>query len=307
MFSQTDSRVPLHHGLAALAGDYDAFIVDLWGVMHDGVRAFPEALACLAELKARGKRIWILSNAPRRAASVAARNLELGIPPEHVDGVLSSGEAAWRHLAERPDPWYQALGRCCYHLGPARDQGMRDGLDYDFLDDDFLNRPGDLAVADFLLNTGALSAAHAVEHYAPLLDEALARGLPMVCANPDLEVIRGGRREICAGAIALAYERRGGQVRYHGKPHREIYQDCFALMAAAGPVEPARILAIGDSLRTDIAGAQACGIDGLFVAGGIHAEALGLVDGQSPDGTRLAALFADRGLYPVAVLSRLRW
>ena len=302
MFSQTNSRVPLHHGLAALAGDYDAFIVDLWGVMHDGVRAFPEALACLAELKARGKRIWILSNAPRRAASVAARNLELGIPPEHVDGVLSSGEAAWRHLATRPDAWYQALGRRCYHLGPDRDQGMREGLDYDFLD-----RPGDLAAADFLLNTGALAPDHAAGHYTPLLDEALGRGLPMVCANPDLEVIRGGRREICAGAIALAYEERGGEVRYHGKPHREIYQDCFALMAESGPVEPARTLAIGDSLRTDIAGAQACGIDGLFVAGGIHGEALGLVEARGLDQSRLAALFADRGLYPVAALPRLSW
>ncbi len=302
MFSQTASRVPLHPGLAALAEGYDAFIVDLWGVLHDGVRAFPEALACLAALKARGKQVWILSNAPRRAAAVAARNLELGIPPEHVDGVLSSGEAAWCHLANRPDPWYQVLGRRCYHLGPARDQGLREGLGYEFLD-----QPADLAAADFLLNTGALSAAHAVAHYAPLLDEALARSLPMVCANPDLEVIRGGKREICAGAIALAYEQLGGQVRYHGKPHPEIYQDCFALMAAARPVSPARTLAIGDSLRTDIAGAQACGIDGLFVAGGIHAEALGLVDGQSLDETRLAALFADRGLYPVAALPRLRW
>lgn len=308
VFCPANPVVPVHDGLAPLAERYEDYIVDLWGVMHDGVAAFPEALACLAELKARGKRVWILSNAPRRAAAVAARNAELGIPPAHVDGVLSSGEAAWRHLKDRPDAWYRALGRRCYHLGPDRDHGMREGLDYDFLDD-----PAALARADFLLNTGVLLPSDTAATYRPLLDAALACGLPMVCANPDLEVIRGGKREICAGAVALAYEQMGGEVHYHGKPHPEIYADCAAMM---GAMDPARTLAIGDSLRTDIAGAQGAGIDGLFVAGGIHAESLGLSHGQVPGGphlegsldrARLSALFDERRLYPVAALPALRW
>ena len=295
------SAVPLHQGLRHLAEDYDGFIVDLWGVLHDGVTAFPRAVACLEQLKARGKAVWILSNAPRRAASVAERNAALGIAPELADGVMSSGEEAWRYLKERPDAWYKALGRRCYHLGPARDAGMREGLDYDFVER--------LAAADFLLNTGALSAEDTAETYRPLLEQALARGLPMVCANPDLEVVRGGRREICAGAIALAYEELGGRLRYHGKPHRGTYETCLALMDLPSG---ARVAAIGDSLRTDIAGAQGIGIDGIFIAAGIHGESLGMADGESPGGAqpdpaRLAALFEDRGLYPAAALPFLRW
>lgn len=288
--------VPIHAGLSGLADDYDCFVVDLWGVLHDGVRAFPAALDCLAELKARGKQIMILSNAPRRAESVARRNLELGIAPELADAVMSSGEAAWRHLKARSDPWYSALGRRCYHLGPDRDRGMRAGLDYDFVDD--------LKQADFILNTGALSAEHAVEAYGDLLRQAKALDLPMVCANPDLEVIRGGKREICAGAIAVHYEAFGGRVRYHGKPHREIYDICFELLALG---RRERVVAIGDSLRTDIAGARNAGIDGIFIAGGIHGEALGLVDGAPLDPARLAGLCDLRGLYPAAALSLLRW
>ena len=113
--------IPIHHGLSEIAERYDAFVIDLWGVLHDGVRAFPEAVACLERLQARGKRVLILSNAPRRAESVAARNAELGIARELCDGVMSSGEATWRHLARRDDPWHRALGRRCHHLGQQLD------------------------------------------------------------------------------------------------------------------------------------------------------------------------------------------
>ena len=288
--------VPIHRGLSALAPDYEAFIVDLWGVMHDGVTAFPEAVGCLEQLKAHGKRVLILSNAPRRAAAVAARTVELGVAAELFDAVMSSGEAVWRNLSARSAPWYRALGRSCYHLGPERDLGMREGLDLDFVED--------LDAADFVLNTGALRTEDTAEDYAPLLETALGHGLPMVCANPDLEVIRGGRREICAGAVAALYERLGGEVRYEGKPHRSIYQACFDVL---GFDRSESMLAIGDSLRTDIAGARAVGIDGLFVAGGIHAEELALAGGAAPDEAALAALFEARGMYPLAVLDMLRW
>lgn len=283
-------------GLRDLAPAYDGFVVDLWGVLHDGVTAFPAALDCMARLKAQGRKVLILSNAPRRSAAVIERNAELGIGPQHFDLVLSSGEATWRCLKERTDPWYAALGRRAFQLGPARDLGMREGLDLEFVED--------LEVADFILLTGALDSADTVADYDALLARALARRLPMACANPDLEVIRGGQREICAGAIAQAYEERGGPVRYQGKPHPEVYRTCLALL---GMDDPARLLAIGDSLRTDIAGARACGMAGLFIAGGIHAEELGLAEGGSLDPARLAALFAQRGLTPDATLPHLVW
>ncbi len=288
--------VPIHRGLSALAPDYEAFIVDLWGVMHDGVRAFPEAVACLEQLKAHGKRVLILSNAPRRAAAVAARTVELGVSADLFDAVMSSGEAVWRNLDERGDPWYRALGRRCYHLGPERDHGVREGLDLEFV--------ANLAAAEFILNTGALLTEDTAADYAPMLETALGHGLPMVCANPDLEVIRGGRREICAGAVAAFYERLGGEVRYEGKPFPSIYQACFEVL---GLERPDSMLAIGDSLRTDIAGARAVGIDGLFVCGGIHAEELGMAGGAAPDEAALATLFQARDMYPLAVLDKLRW
>lgn len=288
--------IPIHDGLAPIASRYDGFIVDLWGVLHDGVRAFPPAVACLEQLRDRGKRIVILSNAPRRAAEVAARCEELGIAPALWDAVMSSGEATWRHLVARSDPWYRALGRRCYHLGPERDWGMRDGLDYAFVDD--------IATADFVLNTGAAGGDDTVEHYEALLEQARRAGLPMICANPDLEVMRGDQREICAGAIAARYEAMGGEVRYNGKPHPEIYRICLPLLNGT---DRRRLAAIGDSLRTDIAGANAIGIDGIFITGGLQSGELGADAEGYADPARLAALCRREGHTPSAALPVLRW
>ena len=290
------AEVPIHAGLAELAAGYDGFIVDLWGVLHDGVAAFPQALDCLDRIRAAGKRVVILSNAPRRVESVAARNAELGIRADRYDAVMSSGEDAWQHLKTRPDAWYKGLGTRCFHLGPERDNGMRAGLPYDFV--------ASVGEADFLLNTGAHDASDTVETFRPLLEPALARGLPMVCANPDLEVIRGGRREICAGAIAVYYEDMGGNVRYHGKPHRAVFEICIDLL---GLGDRSRIANIGDSLRTDVAGARGAGIDALFVTGGIHAEALGIAPGEMPAAASLEALCAAAKQCPTAALPRLQW
>lgn len=287
---------PLYTHLADIAERYDGFIVDLWGVLHDGVTAFPAALECLHAVRESGKRVVILSNAPRRVTAVTARNRELGIVERHFDHVVSSGEAAWQHLKTRPDDWYRALGRHCFHLGPTRDQGMREGLDYDFVEV--------IASADFILNTGAYGFKDSVETYRDLLSAALAAGLPMVCANPDLEVIRGGKREICAGAIAVYYQEMGGMVRYHGKPHREIFDRCLEFL---GPGPRERIANIGDSLRTDVAGASAAGIHSIFVAGGIHAEALGIEAGEMPGAEELAALCAAAGQSPTVAMPILRW
>jgi HAD superfamily hydrolase (TIGR01459 family) len=289
-------EIPIHKGLSEGAERYDGFIVDLWGVMHDGVTAFPEAVACLRELKRRDKRILILSNAPRRAAEVTARNSALGIDAALVDVVMSSGEETWQALKQRGDPWYRALGARCYHLGPERDHGMRDGLDYDFV--------GSLAEADFVLLTGAFGKEDSSDDYRPLLKEAASRNLPMVCANPDLVVIRGGQREICAGSIALLYEQLGGEVRYHGKPHRPTYQNCFALLP---DLTPGRIAAIGDSLRTDVAGAAAAGIDSIFVTEGIHEDELKDNGASQIDERRLAALLDAQENRPTGVMLRLRW
>lgn len=283
-------------GMAALADRFDGYILDLWGVLHDGVTAFPAALDCLRRLHQAGKRILILSNAPRRSSEVAQRCAELGLTPETYDLLMSSGEEAWRHLKERPDDWHRALGPRCYHLGPERDLGMRDGLDRRFVDD--------LAEADFILLTGALAQSDTRETYHEFLEAALARGLPMVCANPDYVVIRGGVAEICAGTIALAYEDMGGVVRYHGKPHAGIYRTCLGLFDGL-PRE--RILAVGDSVRTDIVGAQAMGLEAVFVISGLHEEKLRNPETGAIDRERLAELYRAEGGWPLAAIPEFRW
>ena len=283
-------------GMSALAADFDGYVLDLWGVLHDGVRAFPRALDCLARLRADGKRILILSNAPRRATEVAGRCAQLGLTPDTYDLLMSSGEECWQHLSKRPDDWYRALGTCCYHLGPERDQGMRDGLDYRFVDD--------LNEADFILNTGALGQADTRETYAMLLESALEISLPMICANPDYVVMRGGAMEICAGTIALAYEEMGGTVRYHGKPHAGIYRTCLGLFDG---IAPERILAVGDSVRTDVVGAQAMGLEAVFVVSGIHKEKLVSPETGAVDKDRLAELCRAEGGTPLAAISEFRW
>jgi HAD superfamily hydrolase (TIGR01459 family) len=270
-------------------------VLDLWGVLHDGLSAYPGAVACLARLRAAGKRVAILSNAPRRAAEVARRSAELGIHPRFYDVIHSSGEESWLHLKERPDAFHRGLGRACYHLGPERDRGLLEGLE--------LSETTDIAQASFLLNTGAHLSQSEVADYEPVLAPAAARGLPMVCANPDLEVIRGGVREICAGMLALRYEELGGTVRYHGKPHESVYRRILPQLG----VDASRVIAVGDSLRTDIAGARRAGIASVLISGGIHAEELGIAAGGHPDPKLLAEICARSGERPDLAAAAFVW
>ena len=275
--------------LAALAGGYDGFIVDLWGVVHDGIAPFPGALECLARLN--DKPVLLLSNAPRRASAVRVALRALGVSDTLYSGLLTSGEATWRALHERRDPWFAALGTRVYHLGPARDRSVMEGLD--------LIRVQDPAQGAFVLNTGPDDERDGarLEAFLPELDACLRAGLPMICANPDLEIVRGGLRILCAGALAQHYAAQGGDVRWVGKPDPTIYDDALALME----VERGRVLAIGDSLRTDIAGAHAAGMDALWVLGGVHAGA------DERDWSRIEDEAGSSGLKPLAAIPRLAW
>jgi HAD superfamily hydrolase (TIGR01459 family) len=281
-------------GMRGLAPDYDGFLLDLWGVVHDGTAPFPGVLDCMARLIAAQKRVVLLSNAPRRADDVVRRIAQIGVPEGLYHGVMSSGEEAWQHLARRDDPFYAALGRRVLHIGSERDMEIREGLDFDFV-----ATPAD---ADFILNTGPAGWEDTIADYAPVLDAARLRDLPMVCANPDLVVIHNGRPALCAGALAEHYEEIGGHVRWHGKPYPSVYDSCLALM---GITERRRILAIGDSLRTDIAGAAGAGIDALLIAGGIHAGEFAGEAGLDQD--RIVAAIRESGTDPVAIAARFVW
>ena len=278
-------------GMAALAERYDGFILDLWGVIHDGVNPYEGAADCLHRLREAGKRCVLLSNAPRRSAAAEKMLRRMGLSATLYTGLLTSGEAVHLALRDRTDPWFAALGRRVWHLGPERDRNVMDGLD--------LDQVATPEEAEFVLNTGPDDhrGQQDVAAFEDVLATCARRQLPMICANPDLEVIRGGERVICAGALAARYEQMGGAVRSLGKPDPAIYRPVLAMLGTAEE----RTLAVGDSLRTDIAGAQAAGIDSCWVLGGIHAEALG---GNHEAATTEAH---SSGLHPVAIVPRFIW
>jgi HAD superfamily hydrolase (TIGR01459 family) len=276
-------------GLRDVAGAYDGFIVDLWGVVHNGVEPYPAALDCLAQL--RGRRVLLLSNAPRRAASAQRMLRRMGVPDALYTDILTSGEAAWLALRDRTDPWFARLGTRVYHLGPARDRNVLDGIGLEIV-----GVPGE---AQFVMNTGPdddFADAHALETFVPELDACLRAGLPMICANPDLVVMRAGMRLLCAGSLAEYYREAGGDVFIVGKPEPSIY----ALALARLDLPPTRVLAIGDSLHTDIAGAAGAGIDSAWILGGIHSDLL-------TRGDEAEALAEARGALPTLILDHLAW
>jgi HAD superfamily hydrolase (TIGR01459 family) len=281
-------------GLGEIARGYDLFLIDQWGVIHEGVTPYDGAVDALAELKALNKPVIILSNSARRTHVGIEKMDGMGIPRELYDHLVTSGEQAWQALRYRSDPFHAGLGRRCLLFSWGDDRGLTGGgID--------LEKVEDVAEADFILMAG--TNRELLAYYEPVLQAALARGVPMVCANPDLvSVTPEGELVICPGQVARRYEEIGGVVHWHGKPHREVYETCFALYP-----EARRILGIGDSLHHDIAGAAAVGIDSLFIAAGIHAPALGIEWGEAPTSARLEAVYAETGHRPDYVAPVFRW
>lgn len=288
-------------GIRTLAECYDTFIVDLWGTLHDGIRAYPGAAEALARLKAKGKRVALLSNAPKRAAVTAAILDSVGIPADLYDVLLTSGEAVHIALRDRPDDWHRRLAGPCWLLGSPRDLGIFEGLDIEIRDSP--------AGAGFCVATGTKMPGEQVEDYQPELDQALAAGLPMICANPDIVVPAGDALVVCAGAFAQYYESRGGDIYWHGKPHRAIYERLLSALGtlAGAPIDLGRTIAIGDGMPTDIAGAAEIGVAAALVTGGIHRSALGTGWLGRPRRKALAALAATYGAEPDYALSRFVW
>lgn len=278
-------------GMSAIATDYDGFVLDLWGVVHDGVNPYPGATACLQALRQAGKRVVLLTNAPRRAEPIRKQLRRMGIADDLYDGVMSSGEATYVLLRDRPNDWARALGNRVFHIGPERDKNVVAGLDLVVLD----TPEG----ATCVLNTGPddhLNPTDPTIFDAPLRTAA-AMGLPMICANPDLEVLRGGVRVLCAGTFAQRYQAMGGEVLSLGKPDPLIYAPVLEMLA----VPHRRVLAVGDALRTDMAGAKATGLDGCWVLGGLHGAHLG------EDQALIEAEATAAGLSPVAAIPRFNW
>lgn len=275
--------------LAHFADNYDGFILDLWGVVHDGSVLYPGVQECLINLRERGKKIVFLSNAPRRASRVEATLNQLGIAPNLYDYVLSSGEAAFSFLAQ-PDISHSQ--QPYYYMGPEKDAGLLDGLPY--------TRVKHLKQAKFLLNVDVEYHGQEVKELDPILLEARAHSLPMVCVNPDIEVVKQSGQHIwCAGAIARVYEVMGGEVSYFGKPYTAVYDAALTLL---GGLERKHVLAVGDNIDTDILGGNLHEIDSALVTGGILSREM-----PNPDPYALRELCESKQAIPTYVVPAFRW
>jgi HAD superfamily hydrolase (TIGR01459 family) len=275
-----------------LAGSYDAVMSDVWGVIHNGVAATAPACDALTRFRKRGGTVMLITNAPRQGEVVTRFLDKLAVPHSAYDGIVSSGDVTRSVMAARP-------GKAVYHIGPERDLPIFEGLGVTF---------ADLEDADYVICTGLRDDERETpESYGTELAQLRRHNMFMLCGNPDLVVERGDKLVYCAGAIADLYRSLGGKVLYAGKPHRPIYELALDRIAAlrGGPPALERVLAIGDSVRTDLKGATDFGVDCLFVTAGIHAEELG--NRNDPNPANLTKIFGDAGVLPRAVTRRLVW
>jgi HAD superfamily hydrolase (TIGR01459 family) len=276
-------------GLRDLVADKNVVLSDIWGVVHNGLEAFPEACEALHTFRKQGGTVILITNAPRPADSVQRQLRKLGVADVAYDAIVSSGDLARHFVADHP-------GRKVFWLGPERDTSIYRGLDPVL---------APLEGADYIVCTGLMDdETETAEDYRAMMTQARQRKLPLICANPDIVVERGDRLIYCAGAIAELYRELGGEVIFYGKPHRPIYERAMELAAEQLGERPklGRVLAIGDSVRTDLAGAHGFGIDCLFVTRGIHAEDFEGIDQLDPASVK--ELF---GHPPRALTRELRW
>jgi HAD superfamily hydrolase (TIGR01459 family) len=279
-------------GLSELASRYDFLLCDVWGVVHNGVAVFPAAAAALARFRAEGGRVILLSNAPRQSSIIVGQLASLGVPGDAYDSVLTSGDVARSYLAARP-------GEKTFFIGPDRDLAVIDDLP--------VARTAE-SDATLIVCTGLVDDDHETpDDYADLLAEFAARGVPMLCANPDKVVKRGERLIWCAGALADRYRLLGGVTIEVGKPFAPIYAAAATRLAelAGRPVELSSVLAIGDGLETDVRGAVGRDIDVLFVTSGIHALE---IDPQGrADAGSVARFLGTAGLRARGFIPHLIW
>lgn len=272
---------------------YDAFIVDLWGIVHDGQTLYPHAIETLKTLRSLNKHILFLTNAPRRSSRVIDALQQMGVERHLYKDAVSSGEVCYHHfLHPEQGSFFQGLSDRYLFIGPERDKDLLAGLNF--------TATSVASEASFVLAVGFDYDHSTLLEKMPELEAALAAGLPMLCVNPDKVVVRiTGERCLCAGILGEAYAALGGTVHYFGKPYAAMYDACFKLLPG---IDKSRIAAIGDSLETDIRGAMQNGIDSILVTGGILAEDLGITPMETADREKLNYLCEAQDVMPTYVL-----
>jgi len=284
------------NSIKEIANNYDYFIFDVWGVIHDGSKAYEGAVEAVSFLRSMGKKICFLSNAPRRAHKVAEVLKKYNITSNLYDFILTSGEATFLDLEYNQKNNYQNFGKKYFYIGPQKDLDLLDGLSYERVDNAML--------ANFVVNTGFDCDTSTLEEKLPQALEAIKYNLPMICVNPDLVVVKqNGHEMICAGALAQEYERLGGKVIYYGKPFNLVYKMTCEIFQKP---HNEKIIAIGDGLETDIKGAVDFGIDSLLITGGILSNILEINYTQNADRSKLEAVCDEYQLFPQFVISSLK-
>ncbi len=283
-------------GLKQISNSYSHFILDVWGVLHDGIKAYPGVVETLDFLRKDGKKICMLSNAPRRATKVVEMLKNFGITPNFYDFILTSGEAAFLDLKKNQEENFKNFGKNYFYIGPKKDIDLLDGLDY--------VRVAEASKANFVITTGFNGESSTLAEKLPEIIAAKENNLPMICVNPDLIVVRqNGDEMLCAGVIAHEYAKMSGEVFYYGKPFSAVYK--IAHQLCENP-QKNKILAIGDGLETDIKGANDFGIDSLLITGGILANQLGVKYWQDADEKKLEKICQEYRTFPKFIISNLK-
>jgi HAD superfamily hydrolase (TIGR01459 family) len=279
---------PVLSGFGAIASKYKLLLSDVWGVVHNGVAAYPAACEALKTARKNGATVILISNAPRPGVVVAKQIAKWGVPADCYDTIVASGDVARTELEARPEAKL-------FHLGPERDLPNYDGLPNKLVGQD---------ECDVVVVTGPFNdEVEVAEDYRAMFERLIPRGVLMLCANPDLVVERGDKLIVCAGALAQLYEQMGGKAIYAGKPHAPIYDQVVevAERLRGNKIKKEEMLAIGDGARTDLKGAALQGIDCLFITGGIHAEDF------SEEKNRAGEIFTEQAAWPVGMMHRLSW
>jgi len=279
--------IPILTSVSTLAATSDAWICDIWGVLHNGIDPFLPAAEAARTFRAKGGTVCLLSNAPRPRRSVIAQMQAIGVPEGAFDAVVTSGDLTRQLIGARSD-------KQLFHLGPPKDLAIFEGLEVEFVAPE---------KARFVICSGYYNDdVETPDDYADMLATLRKNDALMICANPDIFVERGDRLVYCAGALAEAYEKIGGKVIYAGKPHLPAYDMAIGVIEKlrGAKVPKDRVLAIGDGLRTDMAGAVNFGVRSLFIGSALHAEG-------PLEAAALAELFKDRPVKPVGAMDALRW
>ncbi len=286
-------------GISDISDSYAGFIIDQWGVLHDGNKIYDGVLECLEELKDRGKYVIILSNSGKRADANKDRLSSLGISSDLYSEIITSGEITWQGLSAQDDGYFKNIGKKCIVISRGGDRGIVDNLDVEVVEDP--------KSADFLIISGSDAPEKTLEDYEPLLKDCARYNLKAICANPDSLGIMGVSSIMGPGTLALRYKDFGGIVEYIGKPHKPIFQHCIRTLQKQN-IYPGQTVMIGDTMAHDILGGDLVNIDTCLVKNGLHSSVFdGCTDASEVDKSLNILVRQYNNIRPKYLVDNLSW